>query len=166
MQHSIIGKILSIIDGSLEIAGAEQCAGWLTSVVTMTSSVPLTFVTGFAKRGLPHTSNLMNLEDHSFAIKRHMKLKLSPVIKLCLSPNFKPIALTNVKLWIVKIGKIDVYGRPFLQIWSHFSYTKIKIIEGSLKTFHTSRLVLWPSLKVWIGIQKIWMNARGYTVTL
>jgi len=34
------------------------------------------YVTGFAKRGLPYTSNFMNLEDHNFVIKRHMKLKV------------------------------------------------------------------------------------------
>jgi len=41
------------------------------------------FVAGFMKRGLPHTINFMNLEDHKFVIKRHMKLKLSQAIKLC-----------------------------------------------------------------------------------
>jgi len=39
-------------------------------------------VTRFAKRGLPHTSNCTNLEDHNFVIKWHMKLKLSPAINL------------------------------------------------------------------------------------
>ena len=27
------------------------------------------YVTGFAKRGLPHTSNSMNLEDHNIVFK-------------------------------------------------------------------------------------------------
>ena len=43
----------------------------------------LAYVTGFAKRDLPHTSNFINLEDHNFVIKRQMKLKLSPAIKQC-----------------------------------------------------------------------------------
>ena len=38
------------------------------------------YVTGFLKRGLPHTSNSINLEDHNLVIKRHTKLKLSPAI--------------------------------------------------------------------------------------
>ena len=41
------------------------------------------YATGFAKRGLPHTSDFINLEDHNFDVKRHMKLKLSPSIKHC-----------------------------------------------------------------------------------
>ena len=30
---------------------------------------PAIYVTGFAKRGLPHTSNSLNLEDHNLAIE-------------------------------------------------------------------------------------------------
>ena len=40
------------------------------------------YTTGFAKGGLSHTSNFINLEDHNFVVKRDMKLKLSPAIKL------------------------------------------------------------------------------------
>jgi len=38
--------------------------------------------TGFTKKGLPHTSNFMNLEDHNLLSKRHITLKLFPAIKL------------------------------------------------------------------------------------
>ena len=34
-----------------------------------------TYVTGFAKRGLPHTSNSMNLEDHNLVFKKDANLK-------------------------------------------------------------------------------------------
>ena len=51
--------------------------------VVRTSHIWSSYVTGFAKRGLPHTSNCTNLEDHNFVIKWHMKLKLSPAINLC-----------------------------------------------------------------------------------
>jgi len=44
---------------------------------------PTIYVTGFAKRGLPHTSNFIKLKDHNFVIKIYMKLKLTPAIKLC-----------------------------------------------------------------------------------
>ena len=41
------------------------------------------YVTGFVKGGLPHTSNLLNMEGHYWFIKRHKKLKLFPVVWLC-----------------------------------------------------------------------------------
>ena len=40
----------------------------------------ITCVTGFSKRGLPHTSNCMNSEDHSSVVKKHINLK--PFINL------------------------------------------------------------------------------------
>ena len=43
----------------------------------------LAFVTGFAKRGLPHTSNSINLEDHNLVFKKDASLKFSPSINLC-----------------------------------------------------------------------------------
>ena len=39
-------------------------------------------VTGFVKRGLPHASNSMNLEDHNSMIKNHKALKFSSHNKL------------------------------------------------------------------------------------
>ena len=38
-------------------------------------------MTRFVKRGLLHTSNSINLEDHTLVIKTHTKLKLPPAIK-------------------------------------------------------------------------------------
>ena len=47
-----------------------------------------TYVTGFAKRGLPHTSNSMNSDDHNLVdhnsvFKKHINMKRSPTTKLC-----------------------------------------------------------------------------------
>ena len=85
-------------------------------IVCMTTlSRKLYNVTGFAKRGLPHTSNSLNLEDHNLAIADkwswNFLQSLSYVGTFCW-PNFKSVACTNLKLWIVKVGKLDVCGRP------------------------------------------------------
>jgi len=76
-------------------------------------------VTGFVKRGLPHTSNIKNLEDHNFEfiIKRHVMLKLFPAIKLYgvtyYLPNFKSIAFTNL-IQSYELSKVVNWmcGRP------------------------------------------------------
>ena len=74
-------------------------------------------MTGFAKRGLPHTSNSMNLEDYNLDFKAHTNLKFSTSINLqyvgthC-CPNFKAMAVFNLKLLITKVDKLDVCGRP------------------------------------------------------
>ena len=39
-------------------------------------------MTGFAKKGLPHTSNSMNLEDHNVVFKKDTILKFFPCITL------------------------------------------------------------------------------------
>ena len=41
------------------------------------------YVIGFAKRGLLHTSNSLDVKDHNLAIKQQIEVKLSPVITLC-----------------------------------------------------------------------------------
>ena len=41
------------------------------------------YVTGFAKRGLPHTSSFLTLKDHNLMSKYDTSLKLSPVLTLC-----------------------------------------------------------------------------------
>ena len=41
------------------------------------------YMTGFVKRGLPHTSNSMNVEDHNVVFKKDTNLKFSPSINLC-----------------------------------------------------------------------------------
>ena len=73
---------------------------------------PSTVVTGFAKRGLPHTSNSMNFEDCNLGFKAHTNLHLSTHVNTHCCPNFKPTAVFNLKLLIVKVGKLDVCGRP------------------------------------------------------
>ena len=40
------------------------------------------YVTGVAKRNLPHTANSMNLEDHNFVQERY-KPEISPSVNLC-----------------------------------------------------------------------------------
>ena len=73
-------------------------------------------MTGFVKRVLPHTSNSLNLEDHNLAIEQQMELKLFPTITLCWHfcwPNFNSVAFTNLKFWIIKVGKLDVWKTPF-----------------------------------------------------
>ena len=54
--------------------------GWAVTINSMTVYI---YVTGFAKRGLPHTSNSMNLEDHNLVFKIDANLKCSPFINLC-----------------------------------------------------------------------------------
>ena len=41
------------------------------------------YVTGFAKRGLPQTSNSMNLEDHNLVFNKDKHLKFPPTTNLC-----------------------------------------------------------------------------------
>ena len=41
------------------------------------------FMTGFAKRDLPHTSKSMNLKDCNLSLKEHTNLKLSPCFNQC-----------------------------------------------------------------------------------
>ena len=78
---------------------------------------PSTVVTGFAKRGLPHTSNSMNFEDCNLGFKAHTNLKFSTFVNLqyvgshCY-PNFTGMAVFNLKLLTVKVGKLDECGRP------------------------------------------------------
>jgi len=56
-------------------------------------------VTGFAKKGLPYTSN-------SFY---HLLTHVGPHYH----PNFNTITVYNLKLRIVKVGKLDVCEDPF-----------------------------------------------------
>ena len=48
------------------------------------------------KRGLPHTSNSMNLEDYNLIVKADTNLRFSPSINLCwfaLQPKFQANSL-------------------------------------------------------------------------
>ena len=71
-------------------------------------------MTEFVKRGLPYTSNSMNLENCNLGFKVYTNLKFSTLTyvgtRCCL--NFKGLAVFNLKLLIVKVGKMDVCGRP------------------------------------------------------
>ena len=81
-------------------------------------------VTGFAKRGLPHTSNSLNLEDHNLPIEWQMELKLPPVITLCwhvLLTKFQVSSLYQ-PLWIVKVGSWMCVEDPFSQIRSQLCF--------------------------------------------
>ena len=72
-------------------------------------------MTGFAKGGLPHTSNSTNLEGCNLGFEAHKNLKFSiSTTYVCTHccPNFKGIAASNVKLLIVNVGKLVVCGRP------------------------------------------------------
>ena len=40
------------------------------------NGIELSYVTGFAKRGLPHTSNLPTLAIHNFGLERAISLKV------------------------------------------------------------------------------------------
>ena len=60
-----------------ESKSGEPLASLVTS--TLTPCV-YPYVTGFTKRGLPHTSNSMNLEGHTFVFKKRTNLKFSLAI--------------------------------------------------------------------------------------
>ena len=49
----------------------------------MQSHVQIGYVTGFAKRGLPHTSNFLTFKDHNLMFKYDRNLKLAPRLMLC-----------------------------------------------------------------------------------
>ena len=93
---------------------------WYSSGIIHMKNQPICIIlTRFAKRGLPHTSNSLNLEDHNYnlAIKHSMELKLFPAIKPCwhlLHTKFQVNNLYQFKLWIIKVAKLDECGRPLL----------------------------------------------------
>ena len=86
------------------------------------------YVTGFVKRGLPHTSNSMNLEDCNLGFKAHKSCNFLYLLTydgtLCCS-NFKGMAVFNLKLLI---GKLDVCGRPLFANPVSYIYICIKMI--------------------------------------
>ena len=53
-------------------------------------------MTRFAKRGLPRTSNSLNLEEHNFEFKKDTNLKVSPSINLCWCPLLTKFQVNNV----------------------------------------------------------------------
>ena len=90
------------------------------------------YVTGFVKRGLPRTSNSMNLEDHNFMFKKHANLKFSQSITVCwyslLSKvqgnNFFPSEVMNAK-----VHKLDVRKTPFRKSGHTHIYIYILYIQ-------------------------------------
>jgi len=70
-------------------------------------------VTGSAKKGHQHTSDSMQMEDHNLVFKRYTMLELSSVIKLCWCFQLTKFQANNCyQLHIVKVGELDVHGRP------------------------------------------------------
>jgi len=71
-----------------------------------------TYVTGFAKGGLPpHTSNSTSLKDFNLDLKVHTNLNFHGLLIYVsphYHPNFKTIGVFNLNLWIAKVGKLDV----------------------------------------------------------
>ena len=63
------------------------------------------------KRGHHHASNCINMKDHNFAIKHHTKLRLTPSITHCWCLLLRSIAFSDLKLWIIKVGELDVCGK-------------------------------------------------------
>ena len=78
------------------------------------------------EKGLPHTSNSINLEDHNLVIKTHMKLKLFPAIHPCwcflLSEFQVSSVVTDRQSW--QIG--CVWNTSFCKS----SHTTIKLLTG------------------------------------
>ena len=64
------------------------------------------------KEGLPHTSNSMDLEDHNLVMKDIWSWQLSIYVDTSWWSNVTSVAITNLKLWIIKVGKFDVCGKP------------------------------------------------------
>jgi len=69
------------------------------------------YMTGFAKRGLPHTSNNITLKDCNLSLKALTNHRLLTHVDLHYHPNFKTVAVFNLKLRFAKVGKLDVCGR-------------------------------------------------------
>jgi len=67
-----------------------------------------TYLTGFTKRGLPHTSNFMHLKDCNFLLVCGMNLKFSHNVLLCFSLL---LTMKSYKLLNVEIG--CVWKAPF-----------------------------------------------------
>jgi len=72
------------------------------------------------EKGLPHTSRYKFAWKTITWLSRHMMLKLSPAfsnypstyVGASCRTNFESGALTNLTLWTVKVGKLDVCRRP------------------------------------------------------
>ena len=72
---------------SLVVSKSYECKLDVIQMRLITETLTLKFKqlliqTRLAKRGLPHTSNSMKLEDHNLVIKKHINLKFTPYAKL------------------------------------------------------------------------------------
>ena len=67
------------------------------------------YVTGFAKRSLPHTSNIPTLIIHNF---RLVDLKFGQYVISTAGTSFSFVCLLIMKLWSSKFIQLDVCGRP------------------------------------------------------
>ena len=110
--HKGIGHHLTKCFEAANLAALEDtCKKLQTSVKDLSTKI----VTGFTKRGLPHTSNSMNLEAHNFVFKKRTNLKFSLAIKLCWHSQLTYFQVNNLlyfNLWIDEVGKLDVCRRP------------------------------------------------------
>ena len=76
------------------------------------------YVTGFAKRGLPHTfMQFYELRGlHNLGCKAYTQtwnfLHLLTYVSTHCCLNFKALAISHLKLWIARVSKLDVCGRP------------------------------------------------------
>ena len=61
------------------------------------------YVTEYLKRGLIHAYNFSNLKMCNSGLSYHCTSR---------TENFSPIACLQIKLCLIKIGKLDAYIRP------------------------------------------------------
>ena len=79
-------------------------------------------MTGFAKRGLLHTSNLLTLITHSFRLEMAIDLKLVSIEQqhsLVDGESFRLICFVNTELWSSGFIELDVCGRPPIRKSGH-----------------------------------------------
>jgi len=72
-------------------------------------------VTGFAKRGLPHTSNLPTLTIHKFRLVKAIDLTFDwQEVPTLLNGwiKFQLLRLLITKLWSCRVIELNVCGRP------------------------------------------------------
>ena len=69
-------------------------------------------MTEFAKRGLPHTSDLQFSTIHNFRCVKAMDPQIVQFRALRTGESFKLVSYLSTKLWSFKIRKLDVCGRP------------------------------------------------------
>ena len=110
------------------------------------SNISCSFVTRFAKRGLPHTSDLQVSTIYNFRCVKAMELQIVQFRALTYSvrtgKSFKLVSYLNTELWSFKVRKLDVCGRPlFANLVTFIKKTHVYIctyVTGLVKTRHNS----------------------------